>query len=108
MKASSRISSRATAVQTGLAAGLIGGACNWVDEARAWARAWPWFARRGREAPLLALFYAMILWMAMHAAIAIASHDPLDCADPGVITGGFMAHFFVTMPAALTVKQSLK
>jgi hypothetical protein len=64
-----------------------------------------WFQRRGWEATVLALFYAVILWIVMHLGIAIASYDH-PCADPVAIIGGFMSHFF-TVPLALCVKQRL-
>src|SRR5690242_18097177 len=34
---------------------------------------WPWFRRRGVEATLVALFWAVFAWIVMHVAIAIAS-----------------------------------
>ena len=71
------------------------------------AFAWPYFRRRGYEATLVALFFAVILWIVMHVAIAIVSKDHPNYLDPSVIIGGFMSHFFYTVPLALIVKQRL-
>jgi hypothetical protein len=71
------------------------------------AAIWPWFRRRGIEATLVALFYAMIAWIVMHVAIMIASDNHPNYYDPNVIIGGFMSHFFFTVPLALTVKRLL-
>jgi hypothetical protein len=71
------------------------------------AFAWPYFRRRGYEATLVALFFAAILWIVMHAAIAIASNDHPNYLDPSVIIGGFMSHFFYAVPLALIVKHRL-
>jgi len=68
---------------------------------------WPLFRRRGVEATLVALFYAMVAWIVMHAAIAIASSNHPDYLDPNVIIGGFMSHFFYAVPVALIVKRGL-
>ncbi len=68
---------------------------------------WPYFRQRGYEATLLALFYAVIIWIVMHVAIAIASANHPNYLDPNVIIGGFMSHFFYTVPLALVVKQRL-
>src|SRR5580693_9631056 len=69
---------------------------------------WPYFRRRGYEATLVALFFAVILWIVMHAAIAIVSSDHPNYLDPNVIIGGFMSHFFYAVPLALVVKQRLQ
>ncbi|MBB3211799.1 hypothetical protein FHW67_001067 [Herbaspirillum sp. Sphag1AN] len=69
------------------------------------AAIWPTFRRRGYEATLVALFYAIIAWIAMHVAIMIASTNHPNYADPAVIIGGFMSHFFFTVPLALIVKK---
>src|SRR5690349_21602060 len=71
------------------------------------AAIWPWFRRRGIEATLVALFYAMIAWIVMHVAIMIASDNHPNYYDPNVIIGGFMSHFFFTVPLALIVKRRL-
>jgi hypothetical protein len=68
---------------------------------------WPTFRRRGYEATLVALFFAVMLWIVMHAAIAIASSNHPDYLDPMVIIGGFMSHFFYAVPLALYVKHRL-
>ena len=73
----------------------------------AFAFAWPVFARRGYEATLVALFFAMFLWIVMHVAIAIVSSSHPNYLDPNVIIGGFMSHFFYAVPLALIVKQRL-
>jgi hypothetical protein len=73
----------------------------------AFAFAWPIFARRGYEATLVALFFAMFLWIVMHVAIAIVSANHPNYLDPNVIIGGFMSHFFYAVPLALIVKQRL-
>jgi hypothetical protein len=68
---------------------------------------WPFFRRRGVDATLVALFYAMVAWVVMYAAIAIASSNHPDYFDPNVIIGGFMSHFFYAVPVALIVKRGL-
>jgi hypothetical protein len=71
------------------------------------AFAWPYFRQRGYEATLVALFFAVILWIVMHVAIALVSTDHPNYLDPNVIIGGFMSHLFYTVPLALVVKQRL-
>jgi hypothetical protein len=68
---------------------------------------WPYFRQRGYEATLVALFYAVIAWIVMHAAIMMVSDNHPDYHDPVVIVGGFMSHFFFTIPLALIVKRRL-
>jgi hypothetical protein len=68
---------------------------------------WPYFRQRGYEATLVALFFAVILWVVMHVAIALVSSDHPNYLDPNVIIGGFMSHLFYTVPLALVVKQRL-
>ncbi len=68
---------------------------------------WPIFRRRGYEATLVALFYAVIIWIVMHAAIMAAGTNHPDYFDPMVVIGGFMSHFFYAVPLALIVKQRL-
>jgi len=69
------------------------------------AAIWPYFRRRGIEATLVALFYAVVAWIVMHVAIMIASDNHPSYYDPAVIIGGFMSHIFFTVPLALTVKR---
>lgn len=69
------------------------------------AAIWPYFRRKGVEATLVALFYAVVAWIVMHVAIMIASTNHPDYSDPGVIIGGFMSHFFFAVPLALIVKK---
>jgi len=71
----------------------------------AFAWAWPWFRRRGWEASLVAMGYAVVIWIAMHVAIAIAGDDHPDYLDPNVVIGGFMSHLFYAAPLALYVKH---
>lgn len=66
---------------------------------------WPRFARRGLEATLVALPYAVVAWIVMHAAIALVSDAHPDYLDPAVVIGGFMSHFFYAVPMALYVKH---
>jgi chromate transport protein ChrA len=66
---------------------------------------WPRFRERGYEATLIALFYAVIAWIVMHAAIMLASDNHPDYFDPVVIIGGFLSHLFFTVPMALVVKR---
>jgi len=73
----------------------------------AFAFAWPWFRRRGYEATLIALFFAVVLWIVMHVAIALVSDNHPNYLDPTVVIGGFMSHLFFTVPLALIVKQRL-
>jgi hypothetical protein len=68
---------------------------------------WPAFRRRGYEATLVALFYAAVIWIVMHAAIMIATTSHPDYFDPMVVIGGFMSHLFYAVPLALIVKQRL-
>ena len=94
----------------GTAAYILGTAIH-VVFALAWgvlfAFIWPFFRRRGVEATLVALFYAMVAWIVMHVAIMIASSNNPNYYDPNVIIGGFMSHFFFTVPLALVVKHLL-
>jgi hypothetical protein len=66
---------------------------------------WPYFRQRGYEATLIALFFALILWIAMHSAIALVSTDHPNYLDPNVVIGGFMSHLFYAVPLALVVKR---
>lgn len=72
------------------------------------ATIWPYFRKRGYEATLVALFYAVLAWIVMHVAIMIASDNHPNYYDPAVIIGGFMSHIFFTVPLALTVKRLLQ
>ncbi len=66
---------------------------------------WPYFHRRGYEATLVALFFAVILWIVMHGAIALVSSDHPNYLDPNIVIGGFMSHLFYAVPLALVVKR---
>jgi hypothetical protein len=68
---------------------------------------WPYFRRRGIEATLVALFYAVVAWIVMHLAIAVVSTSHPDYTDPVVIIGGFMSHLFFTVPMALVIQRRL-
>jgi len=68
------------------------------------AKIWPYFRDRGYEATLVALFYAVIAWIVMHVAIVLVSDSHPNYLDPNVVIGGFMSHFFFTVPLALYVK----
>lgn len=68
---------------------------------------WPAFRRRGVEATLVALFYAVAAWIVMHLAISVASSTHPDYLDPNVVIGGFLSHIFFTVPLALVVKRRL-
>jgi hypothetical protein len=68
---------------------------------------WPHLRKRGYEATLVALFYAVIAWVVMHVAIMIASDNHPNYSDPVVIIGGLMSHVFFTVPLALVVKRQL-
>ncbi|WP_392395177.1 hypothetical protein [Paraburkholderia caledonica] len=72
------------------------------------AAIWPYFRRRGVEATLVALGYAVLAWIVMHVAIMIASDNHPNYYDPAVIIGGFMSHIFFTVPLALTVKRQFE
>jgi hypothetical protein len=95
----------------GIWAYVVGTAIHFVF-ASAWgvlfAAIWPYFSRRGYEATLVALFYAVLAWIAMHVAIMIASDNHPNYYDPAVIIGGFMSHIFFTVPLALMVKRRLQ
>lgn len=71
------------------------------------AALWPYFRRRRYEATLVALFFAAIVWLAMHIAIATVSTNHPDYLDPNVIVGGLMSHIFFAVPLALVVKRRL-
>ena len=94
----------------GAAAYVVGTGVHFVF-AFAWgvsfAFLWPIFRRRGYEATLVALFYAVVAWIVMHAAIMVISSNHPNYFDPNVIIGGFMSHFFFTVPLALVVKRRL-
>jgi len=68
---------------------------------------WPYFRRRGFEATIVALPYAMFAWIVMHVAIMVASDNHPNYYDPNVIIGGFMSHFFFAVPMALYVKHRM-
>ena len=68
---------------------------------------WPFLRKRGYEATLVALVYAVIAWIVMHVAIMIASDNHPNYYDPIVIIGGVMSHLFFTVPLALVVKRQL-
>lgn len=68
---------------------------------------WPTFRKKGYEATFIALFVAVIAWIVMHVAIALAGHDHPDYLDPAVIINGFMSHIFFAVPMALIVKREL-
>jgi hypothetical protein len=55
----------------------------------------------------VALFYAVVIWIVMHVAIAVVSSNHPNYLDPNVIIGGFMSHFFYAVPLALIVKRRL-
>jgi len=74
----------------------------------AFAFAWPYFRRRFYEATLVALLFAVILWIVMHIAIALVTNDHPNYLDPNVVIGGIMSHIFYTVPLALFVKQRLR
>jgi len=94
--------------QLGTAAYFVGTGIHFLF-ALAWglvfAYLWPIFRRRGYEATLVALFYAVVIWIVMHATIMVATTSHPDYFDPMVVIGGFMSHFFYTVPLALIVKQ---
>lgn len=70
------------------------------------AAIWPWFRQRGWEATTLALPFAALLWVVMHAAIVLAGHEHPNYFDPNVIIGGVMSHLFYAVPLALFVRAS--
>ena len=94
----------------GAAAYVVGTGIHFVF-ALAWgvlfAVLWPFFRRRGYEATLVALFYAVVAWIVMHAAIMAASSSHPNYYDPNVIIGGIMSHLFFTVPLALVIKRRL-
>jgi hypothetical protein len=99
-------------VQDSLGAGAyVLGTVIHVAFACAWgvlfALIWPFFRRRGYEATLVALFYAVVAWIVMHFAIAVVSSNHPNYYDPNVVIGGFMSHLFFTVPLALIVKRLL-
>jgi predicted anti-sigma-YlaC factor YlaD len=99
---------KATQASLGFAAYLLGTGIHFFFSL-AWgvlfALTWPWFRRRGYEATLVGLLYAVLAWIVMHAAIAAVSSSHPDYLDPTVVIGGFMSHFFFTVPMALLIKR---
>ncbi|HEX4049554.1 MAG TPA: hypothetical protein VHY19_01570 [Steroidobacteraceae bacterium] len=101
-----------SAVQSSLGLGsyLLGAAIHFTF-ALAWgvlfAILWPWFRRRGFEATLIALFFAVVVWVVMHLAILVVSSSHPNYADPNVVIGGMLSHLFYTVPLALMVKRRL-
>jgi hypothetical protein len=73
----------------------------------AYAMVWPSLRKRGLEATMAALIFAILLWIVMHVAIAAVGDDHPDYLDPVVIIGGFMSHFFYAIPLALWVQRKL-
>jgi hypothetical protein len=71
------------------------------------AAIWPWFQRRNCEATALALPFAVVLWVVMHAAIALTGHQHPDYRNPDVVIGGVMSHLFFAVPLAWVVRRSL-
>lgn len=100
------------AVQDGLGTGsyVVGTAIHFVF-ALAWgvlfAFMWPGLQRRGIEASLAAMFYAVFAWIVMHVAIVVVSSNHPNYLDPNVVIGGFMSHLFFTVPLALVIKRRL-
>ncbi|HZQ39407.1 MAG TPA: hypothetical protein VFA87_01390 [Rhizomicrobium sp.] len=94
----------------GLMAYVLGTAIHF-SFALAWgvlfALIWPFFRSKGWEATLVALFYAVFAWIVMHGAIMLVSSNHPNYYDPTVVIGGFMSHFFFTIPLALVVKRRL-
>ena len=94
----------------GAVAYLVGTGIHFVF-ALAWgvvfAWVWPYFARRGVEASLVGMFFAVFVWIVMHVAIAVVSSNHPNYLDPNVVIGGFMSHLFYAVPLALIVKQRL-
>jgi hypothetical protein len=92
----------------GVGAHLVGTAIHF-SFAVAWgvlfAALWPWFRRRGIEATLVALPYAVVAWIVMHLAIMAVSTSHPNYGDPNVVIGGFMSHLFFTVPMALAIKR---
>ena len=90
---------------------LIGTSIHFVFAAAwgiAFALVWPWLARRGWEASLVAMLFAPVLWIAMHFPIPLLGDDHPNYLDPVVVIGGFMSHLFFTVPLALYVKSRLQ
>ena len=71
------------------------------------ALVWPSLRRRGVEATLAALAWAILAWVTMHVAIALVSTSHPDYLDPNVVIGGFMSHFVFTIPMALVVQRRM-
>jgi len=101
---------KATQAGLGLWAYMVGTAIHF-GFAIAWgvlfAFIWPFLRARRVEATLAALFYAVVAWIVMHLAIMAVSTSHPNYADPNVIIGGFMSHFFFTIPLAFVVKHGL-
>jgi len=101
---------KATQAGLGIWAYMVGTAIHFAF-AIAWgvlfAFIWPFLRARRVEATLAALFYAVLAWVVMHLAIMAVSTSHPNYADPNVIIGGFMSHFFFTIPLALVVKHRL-
>ena len=102
---------KAVQAELGLAAAFLGTAIHFSFAAgwgAGFALIWPYLRRRGIEATLAALFYAVIAWGVMHIAIALASSSHPNYLDPTVVIGGLMSHIFFTVPMALVVRNRLR
>jgi hypothetical protein len=101
---------KAFQLSLGIGAGVVGTAIHF-SFAAAWgvlfASIWPFFARKGYEATLVAFCYAVGAWIVMHAAIAAISSSHPDYSDPIVVIGGIMSHLFFAVPLTLYVKRML-
>ncbi len=51
--------------------------------------------------------FAVVLWVVMHAAIALTGHQHPDYRNPDVVIGGVMSHLFFAVPLAWVVRSSL-
>ena len=93
----------------GLWAGVLGTALHFGFAAlwgAGFAAIWPAARRAGIEATLLALPFAVLVWVVMHVAIILAGHQHPDYGDPVVIIGGIMSHLFYAVPLALVVRAA--
>lgn len=100
------------AVQAGLGPlALILGTAIHFSFAALWgvgfAFVWPALRRRGVEATLAALAWAVIAWVAMHGAISLVSSNHPNYLDPNVVIGGVMSHIVFTVAMAGVVKRRM-
>jgi hypothetical protein len=93
---------RKRALQAGMVGGLVFGKA--VQESLGWLA---YLVGTGIHFSFSIAWGVLFAWIVMHVAIMIASDNHPNYHDPVVVIGGFMSHFFFTIPLALIVKRRL-